>query len=859
MKTNRRIVCLFAAFILLLSHFSVRAENAGSKEYDKEISILEKLNITDHIAGREYTDKITKIEFLEMVLKGSMVAPEYGDRALFYDVDHRTEGGAYVNSAYKLGIVSGMGAGIFGAAGEVTYGEALSILFNAANFKKLCNEMGGYPAGYRMLASKLGILKNKTFSDYINFGEACEILFNGMCLELQEDYFINGRYDFSKRTDNCMLTNYFGVHLEEGILTRNRFYAIPAGDGTEKDTVVINGVSLEIGSTAISDYVGHDADVYYKEDGDVREVIWFSVNDSDDTIKSDSNDVVRLEPGSFTVEDGGNTDRTYSLSPSAVTIENNSVYKMTGSYSIPNTAEFEFIDNNSDGMYDVVKINKYDFFVVSSVDADNMTLFCTAGSSKKIDLQDYDRYAVKDSAGADIDFSSLKKDDVLAVRYAEDKRNIDIFLCSKTDEELIKSIGRKDGRKCLTAQSGKTYFVSKDFGLICSDSITVGSGFVFALNPLGEIVYVCEKGTDGLSYGYLMKIQSKQEKTFSETIKMKMLTEDSKVVDFYTSDEVKYNGDKVSAVNLHTVLTPKQLIRFKKDENGFIKEILSAADGGDKEFRKIATAGSGYDSRYYTTTNTIGGRFIVDGETKVFIVDDDAEDEKKYSVAKAAKVLVRSEDYPYSAGYTTKPDTVVAEVMVMQYGNSLNIAASSACFVFDEYSESYDTEEQAARKTANGMYNGEYTSLILPDDEKLVYSAGTEEREVGTGDVLRVCINSEGELVSYNVVFNAQSKTVLSTDTPARRGFSAEKRYDFGTLSRKCDKYFRINLYGEEDEYSGVYVPVNETFIYVYDKNARDVNKLKCISFDELGAEDGSPEVFISLYYSQPRDVIIYK
>lgn len=86
-----------------------------------------------------------------------------GDEALamknqvFSDVPSSHWAVGYVAKASELGIVNGIGDGKFGPSNPLTYEQIVTMLVRAWGYENLAAGSGGYPEGYLLAGSELGI------------------------------------------------------------------------------------------------------------------------------------------------------------------------------------------------------------------------------------------------------------------------------------------------------------------------------------------------------------------------------------------------------------------------------------------------------------------------------------------------------------------------------------------------------------------------------------------------------------------------------------------------------------------------------------------------------------------------------
>jgi hypothetical protein len=107
-------------------------------------------------------DKITREEFIKLVI-GVLNENTAEGTAYFTDVSNDAWYSRYVNKAFEIGIVNGLGDGSFGVGQNITRQDISAILYNALKYKAIKTQMG-----------ELRFTDNDNISDYAK--EAVSVL-----------------------------------------------------------------------------------------------------------------------------------------------------------------------------------------------------------------------------------------------------------------------------------------------------------------------------------------------------------------------------------------------------------------------------------------------------------------------------------------------------------------------------------------------------------------------------------------------------------------------------------------------------------------------------------------------------------
>ncbi|AFS77250.1 S-layer domain-containing protein [Gottschalkia acidurici 9a] len=168
---NKKILSLVLVLTLVLGSFSfafadtkVSSDVVGT-DYEDAVTRLNKLSILTGYPDGSFKPEntITRAEFSAAVARarGLEAASQNskGDTP-FTDVTANHWASGYVNQASKLGLVNGMGNGIFAPESQITYEQAVTLVVRALGYEEKAKTQGGYPYGHLSVASETGLLKD---------------------------------------------------------------------------------------------------------------------------------------------------------------------------------------------------------------------------------------------------------------------------------------------------------------------------------------------------------------------------------------------------------------------------------------------------------------------------------------------------------------------------------------------------------------------------------------------------------------------------------------------------------------------------------------------------------------------------
>ena len=163
----KKIISLLVASLMLMS--VVAASTAElSKEQQTDLFSYG-IMVGDEDGELRLNDTITRAEAVKMVCclgnidinsNGSNINNKY-----FKDIPQDYWAIKYVNNAKIVGIVDGDEYGNFNPEDDITYNEIIKMIIAVLGYSPMANKVGGYPNGYIMVATQLGLTKTLTIKN----------------------------------------------------------------------------------------------------------------------------------------------------------------------------------------------------------------------------------------------------------------------------------------------------------------------------------------------------------------------------------------------------------------------------------------------------------------------------------------------------------------------------------------------------------------------------------------------------------------------------------------------------------------------------------------------------------------------
>jgi hypothetical protein len=165
---SKKVLSLVLALVMVLGSFSfvsaVKYDDVTGTTYAEAVDRLSLLGILEGYPDGTFKPdgEITRAEFAAVAIraKGLKATAEaaQGLPTGFTDVPGTFWASGIIGTAGKLGIVNGVGNGLFAPQAPVKYEEAITMLVRALGYEPSAQAKGGYPYGYLIVANEVGLL-----------------------------------------------------------------------------------------------------------------------------------------------------------------------------------------------------------------------------------------------------------------------------------------------------------------------------------------------------------------------------------------------------------------------------------------------------------------------------------------------------------------------------------------------------------------------------------------------------------------------------------------------------------------------------------------------------------------------------
>jgi hypothetical protein len=164
---SKKVLSLVLALVMVLGSFSFVSAASYTDVTGEAADAVGRLSLLGILEG--YPDgtfkpegEITRAEFAAVAVRAkglaSAAAAAQGLPTGFTDVPGTFWASGVVGTAARLGIVNGVGNGLFAPQSPVKYEDAITMLVRALGYEESAKAKGGYPYGYLIVANEIGLL-----------------------------------------------------------------------------------------------------------------------------------------------------------------------------------------------------------------------------------------------------------------------------------------------------------------------------------------------------------------------------------------------------------------------------------------------------------------------------------------------------------------------------------------------------------------------------------------------------------------------------------------------------------------------------------------------------------------------------
>ncbi len=885
---NKNIKQLLASVLVLANLLIVSFVPCANAEdtSDYEIQLLQGLGFVDEEYGpKSAEEQVTRGQIASILayLRGFDKSQSSGGNFIDVPRDYWCAGQIY--SLCDAGILHGTASDKFSPNDYITHSQLVKMLVSALGYDMQAQMAGGYPHGYMSVASGLGISIGSS-DNALDFRTAAKLFAQAMDAEMLEMKIVGDDVVYEKNPDQTLLKKYNDIYNDKGIMTDNGITALNAPSSVGKKSVKINNMILEKGSFSCDDYIGCNLRYYYKN---VRgeQTLLYAYPYKTNTRTIDAGDLDLYGTDFSTKKVYVKDENKYcKVDDYADVIYNGVAYPSfnTDTFRIKE-GELVLIDNDDDGVYEVVLVNEYYNIYVTGVD-DGM-IYGKYGNSA--DTDKIDNLSVYANDGTAAEISGINSRNVVSVYRSKDASAVKMIVSSAAIsgkvEAVEKGVSKPENADAQSLDSFKDRM--SDMRIKISDEYyefspsyieAVASGFSGAVIPAYGIsysAYLDKSGriagieeTSGNVYAYLTKVCFVDDGSeMNDMTMVKMFMADSTHVTTVFSENPKIDGVKMKSYESGTGTVSSyheffdgegkfipQLVRLKLNSLGEVSEVQTANSTttskygyNSKEFTLCFSGKAGYGGptqRSFSQTYTLGSDVVIFNAPPA----DDFE-ASELEIIPASRLV---EGLSYNVKLYDADPSWACRAAVIQAGESNTW--EQAVLVVESVGKTID-EDDSVINVVTGYINKSKVTYIEKND-------GVFPSDLESGDVVRVVLSGQkvirmqtlvsakrdtepfynpldgNDWSSYYGQIYARSTTAMTITTDGGKTITALPFNGSGTLVYVYDKATKTARVGTINDLvmtspikddGTIDLSDNDTMVYVYKRRgyARNIVVIK--------------------------------
>ncbi len=487
-------VCIFA--VSGTAPLRVQAVSGDAAD-NGDVELLDRLGLLPQGFDGELSGAATRADAAEFFALFYEKTEEYAAR--FKDIEPGSELGSAVSALCAHGIVSGNGNGEFMPDAEVTADELICMSVNVLGGKVFAEKNGGYPIGYRKAMTS--VFKVKTdFSDVITVGELAKLVLKIAETEVMEQKSFGRENTYGISEGETLLKVRKGIRKLSGILDANRYTGLYTSAAKTEGAISVGGVLLKNTDTENDGFIGYYVDAYYTEDDGERFAVAVRVNKNrnKELALSDRNHL-SYSDNAYTYYTENETRKKAAIGGSGFAFIYNDAAceKYESDFLVPESGTVTLIDNNGDGVYNVVLVRSYQSFAVERVSSESVIL--KGGGHLLFNSGDAD-FFFEGSDGTEIKPTDLSVGCVASVFKSEDGRLVKVICENREVTGIAEKIRKADGDTLWVIDSHEYRVVKKTAAAV---NINVGMRVTARLDCFGDIADVRLWENEYWFYAYL--------------------------------------------------------------------------------------------------------------------------------------------------------------------------------------------------------------------------------------------------------------------------------------------------------------------------------------------------------------------
>lgn len=849
----KKIISILLCVCLLTGITSIAsaAKKANVDKYEI-LDIFKRLNML----GEDYSGltidlekNISRADFAFLsanVLKRDIVA---SDRLYFYDVSEQHWAYPYVTKLVDCGLLFVGEDKKFNPNDTITRDDAVKIILRALGYTF---ENVDY-IDLTSIVNSIGITSGVSNVGDITYGDALQMLYNALTAEVIGISGVSNGSGMYTGTGKIYLEYEYSISFKRGIV--EGFDGISfTGQSVDEGEALISGEKFEASDFDLRDLLGTTISYLYSfEDDDEKKLIWIKKDKTDELMIYYSDGPVKFDPSTYELtyyESSSERRKKINISKTADVIYNDE-YVVSGIEELiaGDIYSMKLIKNSGDKEYSKVILSSYQNMIIGALDQINQCIYDKV-TKQYISLNDIERFdIIKDNKK--INFSDLSIDNILSVYTSQSGERIRIVVSDNVVKGNITSIDEEDGYTYIAIAESEYRSYKKTSYENISRNIPV----TLYIDANGFIAYAEKYIAQGnLAYMFDISMADHDECMVVEMFKSNGKIEKVKTAETVRIDDKKFEYAEDAFDKLGGKTFNPSLILYKTNVDGLITHIYFPSKDKNAPLRQIYNQtldnegnviseskkfqNQGY-SRISSTLARFGNRTLINQNTIMFGIPFDPKHAyyEDFLMLSVQNIKI-DKSYTYSK-FALSNEVGYEEIIVLEDYTSLNtyeMLVTDVGIHLDQYDE--------AVEYVAGYVGNSYTSVNCKPEISL------ERMGIQEGHYIQYTLDGVGYI---NSIEQKSRNEILSSTSLRASGWSA------GYANDIVGDVIKVG-YKSGKNVEGVYYYDSSIPVYIYDTEIDEV-RIGSISdiktYNMVG--NNCSIVFTSIMNGVPRVYVVYE
>ena len=864
---------LLIAALLLGCAASVLASDSYTQaeiaDFEKNKQLFQILGVLDMDADMQISDTISRGSFAQLMVKllGYQGSASAGGVPIYSDVPPEHANFGAISIAAAVGMMNGYGGGMFGPDDALTTEQAIIAFVNAAGYRLLSNQYGGGATGCLIAGQEIGLLSGLEISlGYpITMGALLRMVVNTLGVPfMTATQYGDGRVEYTIDDGDNAIVKYLGIRRKTGIVTATQYTDLLKPVSLPENMVRIDG-DVYSADQSYTHLLGYMVEYFVTADGSNEKIILMTpLQSANEVLEIDAQDIVSYSGRQYTYFDGKRQKKENIPSDCSIIYNGRAIAAPAAAQMHMKSGGLTMIDNDKDGVYDVLLLRDYQQIVVHMTDAEQRLIFDKYDASKTLELDDHnDTVILRDSSGNPVEFEDIKQWNVLQIARSDDAGVIEVIVSSASLRGVVQSV-EHEADIVSTVEIGGVRYETSPLGF--HGEISPGDSGLFLFDAQGDIAVFMASGGNGMRVGCLLN--AKPQGGLDSQLAVKLLDDTGAVVTLTSRMELTVDGqNKLTPAEVMEWLAVEdgqivpQVVQYRLDQDGLLRELDTAVAAGQppESETDLRVLHAVQPLPYRAAQQTFDGKVNVSAATLIFMVPVDAAGAADEDFQVVSNTYFEDNISYTVETYSNSTNQLTADIALLRNTptdlKSAYGAVSSIRTVLDEATG--ETRVKLLVQRHNGV------ATVYADDG-FEHDLLTGGQTLGEGDFIQYSANAVDKLVKLTLLYDASEGAMLAAN-PNGAAYITPYRVAFGGISHKEGN---VIAFTTGDPASAEEGAATEQYLttafqcYRYDTTARNpalvgigANQL----VDYQRSAEGYSKILIFTYYNEGRMIVEYK